>query len=115
LLCPLPIDLSPFALGKTVRSTVNPAGPETSAVLTRQTGQILRFVGLLTEILCLIGLRSWSTRKDGFWQRLPFDAGQALTAGAIAGAVVWAVGTFAILRARRPGKRSEVGDDGGWL
>jgi hypothetical protein len=81
-------------------------------VLTRQTGQILRLVGLLIEILCLYARLAAARAPDGFWAKIP---GFATLSGIILGFVVWAVGTFAILRARRPKRPTHEGQGGGWL
>lgn len=76
--------------------------------MTAATGQVLRRTGLVVELLCMFGLLSARQGKLASWGRLGVDPSTALGVGFGLGFVVWAVGTFAIYRARGERKRSST-------
>lgn len=69
--------------------------------MTAATGQTLRRTGLAIEALCMIGLLSVARGRTEFWARIGADPSVVLAAGIGVGFLIWATGTYAILRARR--------------
>ena len=69
--------------------------------MTPITGQILRRVGLVIEVLCMLGLLSVMRGRVDFWQKHGIDPSIALTIGLGCGFVVWSIGTYILVKGRR--------------
>jgi hypothetical protein len=65
------------------------------------TGQILRRVGLVIEVLCMLGLLSVARGRVEFWQKHGIDPVIALRVGLGCGLIVWSIGSYIIIKSRR--------------
>jgi hypothetical protein len=77
----------------------------------KAAGQILRLVGILIEIACLIPILRMGGSKQQF-AGIPLT--QLLVAGIILGAILWAGGLFMIIAAPKhvpPKDRGSLGSD----
>ena len=77
--------------------------------MTAAHGQILRYVGLLLEALCVLGLLSVRGGRFDFLKRSGMDPSTVLMIGLALGFGLWVVGTFVIQRERL--KRKSRGSD----
>jgi hypothetical protein len=64
-------------------------------------GPVLRRVGLIIEVLCILALLSVSRGKTEFWQKTGLDPVVTLRIGLGIGILVWTAGTILIVRSRR--------------
>jgi len=67
-----------------------------------EIGQIVRRVGLLMEMICLLGLVSLSPEKQAQLTFAGIGPQQVLTWGLVTGFVLWFTGTAAIYWKRKP-------------
>ena len=68
-------------------------------------GQFTRRVGLLVELVCMLGLLSASRGKVDFWARQGLDPTIVLGTGMAIGFALWLFGTVTILRGRKRPER----------
>ena len=89
--------------------------------MTPARGLTLRYVGLIIEVLCMLGLLSLARGKVDIWKGFPFEPSRFLMVGLGIGFLLWGTGTAVIYSARKraatEGKRNdeaEATDDDGY-
>ena len=71
--------------------------------MTPARGQLLRRIGLVIEVLCMLGLLGLARGKDEIWKGFPLDPSRFLSVGLGVGFLFWVTGTVAIVAGRKRG------------
>ena len=80
--------------------------------MTPARAQSLRRIGLVIEVLCMLGLLSLARGKIDIWRGFPIEPSRFLSVGLGIGFLFWVTGTVAIYAARKrtdkPAKMTDV-------
>ena len=70
-------------------------------------GQTYRRLGLMIEVVCMLGLLSVARGNTGFWIGVGLDPSLVLACGLALGFAFWAFGTYLILKDRQTKRGSK--------
>ena len=69
--------------------------------MTPARGLILKQVGLVIEVLCMLGLFGLARGRVDVWKGFPVDPSRFLMSGLGVGLLLWVTGTVAVVSGRR--------------